>query len=50
MENKKFENKEAGKKTVRLNEISDKTTGEIWYVLTKGNKMQLMFMDRRCKI
>jgi hypothetical protein len=51
MKNNKFENdKKAGKKTVKLNEISDKNTGEIYYVLSKGNKLQLMFMDGRCKI
>ena len=51
MENNKFENnKKAGKKTVRLNELSNKNTDEIWYVLTKGNKLQLMFLDGRCKI
>ena len=51
MENNKFEtNKKAGKKSVRLNELSNKSTYEIWYVLTKGNKLQLMFLDGRCKI
>ena len=42
--------KKAGKKWVKLNELSKKNTDEIWYVLTKGNKLQLRFMDRRCKI
>ena len=51
MKNNKFENnKKAGKKTVRLNELSNNSTDEVWYVLTKGNKLQLMFMGGRCKI
>ena len=51
MENKQFENnKKAGKKTVRLNEISNLNNGDLYYIINKQNKVRLMYMDGGCKI
>jgi hypothetical protein len=50
MKNNKIESKKKAGKAVRLNEISNMGTKEIYYILRKGKKLQLMFMDRGCKI
>ena len=52
MENKHLEKNKlkAGKKTIRMNKISNVNNGELWYVITKQNKLRLMYMDGRCKI
>ena len=55
MENKHIEknkenNKKASKKTTRMNEIYKTNNGELWYIITKQNKLKLMYKDGRCKI
>ena len=52
MENKHLEKNKlnAGKKTIKLNEITNEHNEELWYVITKQNKLRLMYMDGRCKI
>jgi hypothetical protein len=51
MENKNIENnkKKAGK-TIKMKEISNQNIGEIWYLITKQNKLTLMYDEGRCKI
>jgi restriction endonuclease len=47
MKNKNIKNnKKKADKTIKMKEISNQNIGELWYVITKQNKLTLLFFHQ----